>query len=749
MKTNCKAIILLMLLLTGLSALTSCRKDERLDLAGISAPHIGLSISDAPNDSPALVSLSATYDETGKIVVDGNISRVYTVELESPTLEEVSFDIEPIISNIPTDKVTLSGQHIVIPAGQRSASVSVELKDEDFTFAEEAAERPAKVYELGVRLTNIHGNLSGLSNTEAKVLIKKEAYRACVRLVPTDKTTFEFVRVNNTILQFDDFKCSFRAQLDRPANADVTVDIVSSGLDQESMSSVNITPSQLIIRAGSTVSEGTAEWSMDNSILTNRPDLPQYDILLTPKTTSEDEFVGVGEVPGMGASVLTVRMNMLRTISNLDEVVGRHIDRSAFTTDIEFGEEIFFDGSTTTAWRIPDKAGSSVTVDLGREYDISALRLGSKNALSLTKISTNIAISKDGKTFQEIGRMDNTNSAVFGNDYRFALFYYGVRAKYLRLTFSATEDFLKISEIDIYEGDNGASVSLFSENNNVLTGNITHASAQSTSDVNFNFYVRTNLAKAEGYNVNVSIANELVETYNLEHGTAYSTIEISDVIITPRSLSIPANKYRSQTQVNLKLQNSSLSKYKNPEGYLVPIKVTSENSDVESKSAVLWLIIQSQENILVKNPSVEKNADESLLRDRTGWIATGEDGSDYSQKMFDQEKNKIDDQLKSIIINMGSPKSFKTICFSIPNPFNEPNKIKKIRISQSEDGENFKIIGEGDDKYLNTLNYEYGELLMYTIAQFERVIYTQYIKLEAIETGKSFEGFTEFYIIQE
>lgn len=754
MKNIRKINLLFALLLGGALALTGCREDEELNLAGMPATQIGLSISEAPEDSPAMVNLSATYDAEGKIVVDGAISRVYTVALASPSLEEVSFDVEPIIANIPADKVAFSEKHLIIPAGHRSASVTVTLTDEDFSFTEDVAELPAKVYELGVKLTNIQGNLTDLASTEAKVVIDKESYRACVRLVGENGNTAAFERscFNGQVLGGDELKYSFKAVLDRPAHADVTVDIVPSGLDEQGLKTMQITPSQLTIPAGETESTESAVWTMTDEIMTGNDDPYQWNILLTPTVTSTDEFVSVEETSDTDVVTLTVdkAINAVRPMESLDDLIGaRVMNRAAWTADIE-NSGVFFDGSRDTYWEITDTQGTPVTIDLGREYDIAALRVGSNSSYNMRYITGDIAISKDGEAFGKIGRMDSSTSlAMEGDYYRVVSFYGTVRTRYLRLTLATSYSWYNtIAEIDIYEGDTEPVVYTPVGDNNEVNGKIAHTPIGSFSGVDVSFFARTNMPSDNGYTVNVAVDNSLVASYNAEHGTAYQTLEDGYLQLDNVPARIAAKAYKSSEAVKVSL-TGDVSALTEANGYLVPLRLTSSAAASSAKQGVVWLIITPENSYFMSNPTADQIKGEPA--DRSSWtVRDATAGTDLGRTLFDgDDYSCINSSIRSVIFDLQRSHNIQGLRFMVKyGSYGGSYDVKKIRISVSDDDTSYTIIGEVDNNYWYMPADYYDPLDGQHMLVTYGVISARYVKLELLEVGSYFYGLADFDVLE-
>ena len=121
-----------------------CQDDEVVDLVKYPVNQPVITIDDAEGASKA--TLTAVYKSDGTLKLDGPVTRTYTFHFAaSPEDATVTFDI--INTNIPKENVEISDTKVVLPAGSTDASVTVTLKDEDFSFA--ASNYDAATYELG------------------------------------------------------------------------------------------------------------------------------------------------------------------------------------------------------------------------------------------------------------------------------------------------------------------------------------------------------------------------------------------------------------------------------------------------------------------------------------------------------------------------------------------------------------------------------------------------------------------------
>lgn len=265
----------------GALVMTSCRKDETVDLAGYPSTNIGVGIE---GQDPGVVSvpLKATYDAEGAISVNGDLTRTYTFQLAAPSPEDLTLKLEPIIVNIPEDKVEISATELHIPAGSKSAEpVTVTFLDSDFSFA--GPDAGAKTYELGVRVVSAKGyDPEFVGGNEAKVVVEKEAYVAhfSIRGSLGNYALFKRSYAKGKILDSDLMTLEFRVLTDRPVLEDTQIAITSEGVPEAFKGDETITPAVLTIPVGTKESSEKATWTLKDDFLLTNAEAEKYGVLL-------------------------------------------------------------------------------------------------------------------------------------------------------------------------------------------------------------------------------------------------------------------------------------------------------------------------------------------------------------------------------------------------------------------------------------------------------------------------------------
>ena len=265
-----------------------CQDDEVVDLVKYPVNQPAITIDDAEGASKA--TLTAVYKSDGTLELDGPVTRTYTFHFAaSPEDATVTFDI--INTNIPKENVEISATKVVLPAGSTDASVTVTLKDEDFSFA--ASNYDATTYELGVK-ASVEGYKIGTEPIESKVVIEKEAYTASCSVVGESGNNVAFERAfsQGAIVNPDPISYTFKMKLDKPARKDVKVKLATTGLDEQFMKNITVTPAEITIAAGE-LESAEVTWTITDDFLLTTAGEESHTLVVTASAESEDPVVKV------------------------------------------------------------------------------------------------------------------------------------------------------------------------------------------------------------------------------------------------------------------------------------------------------------------------------------------------------------------------------------------------------------------------------------------------------------------------
>ncbi|MCC8034906.1 MAG: DUF4989 domain-containing protein [Rikenellaceae bacterium] len=420
--------------------LGACMEDEKVHLAGYPDTPVLLYISGLENNA-ASAEFKATYDGNGDLVTTGDISRTYVVKLATPSPEDTHFVVEPVIENIPEDKVSISETKFTIPAGFTTREITVELTDPSVV----ETDPEEKTYQLGLRIVSMGGYKTAAFNSEAKVTLVKEAYIVNLSLSGDEGRSVNFTREydGGIIVGTDPIEYTFRVYLDKPAESDVTVRFTTTGLSQQFAGDVTVTPAEVVIPAGDKVSEDIT-WTVTDDFLLAGSTAEDFILEITPSFTTDDHRVVVAEE---GTIVINVSkfINLVDIISAV-EAEWTMFDRSDWTADnsSSYSGSAILDGSLTT-----DIGGGRTlwaTIDMKEKKDIAGIVTRSyNNSASYSPNVVGIYVSDDGETWKVLGIKEITTKT---GSYYFKL-KETVSAQYIMLDMTSTST-IYLAEVEVY-----------------------------------------------------------------------------------------------------------------------------------------------------------------------------------------------------------------------------------------------------------------------------------------------------------
>lgn len=444
MKTYYK--LFLSLAIGSFITFAGCQDDEVVDLVKYPVNQPAITINDAEGASKA--TLTAVYKSDGTLELNGPVTRTYTFHFAaSPEDATVTFDV--INTNIPKECVEISDTKVVLPAGSTDASVTVTLKNEDFSFA--ASNYDATIYELGVK-ASVEGYKIGTEPIESKVVIEKEAYTAACYVVGENGNNVSFERGYSlgSIVNSDPISYTFKMKLDKPAREDVKVKLTTAGLDEKFMNKITVAPAEITIPAGE-LESAEITWSITDDFLLTTADPETYTIVVTASAESEDPVV----VENKKENFLTFNVNkVFRTFSYVSDKVTNWVElvKTSWSVEVDptangsgndiidghggvYGNYIY---KSADFWFIVDMKTAKTMTGVGIDY----LRYGVANSPKKIIISTSV----DNKTWTTQGTVDTPQS----NNHYFQ-FFAPQNARYVKVELSERYDsFIGVTEVYIY-----------------------------------------------------------------------------------------------------------------------------------------------------------------------------------------------------------------------------------------------------------------------------------------------------------
>lgn len=428
--------------------IVACVPEEKVDLAGYPETQLGLNIGDIKTPSQNLT-LTALYNNQGTLDIDGAVSHTYLIRLSEPNSQDMTFVIEPLLVNIPADKIVVSPSSFILKAGEIDLPVSVTCTDADFTFA--ALHKAAETYEIGLKVVDVKGyNVSrSIVGNEARVTINKEAYVSRYSLADGQGRTASFERKywDGAILNATGMSYDFKAYLDKPADTDVKVTFTMDGLPAAFASTWSVTPAEVVIPAGS-ISSATATWTLSDNFLKTNANPEDYVLTLNSAIQTTDPTVVVAE----GKSQIT--FNVAKKLDALELVPATvPVSIPAGWTKYASTGWVFtptaasnvFDGSLTT-FQSANNGTITISVDMLTAKALTGfiVRPYSNNA-TYNASSVEVFISDDGVTYTSIGSQTVTTRPTY-----YTLRLLGsITTRYLRFVTKYT-GYQYISEIEIY-----------------------------------------------------------------------------------------------------------------------------------------------------------------------------------------------------------------------------------------------------------------------------------------------------------
>lgn len=420
-----------------------CQDDEVVDLVKYPVNQPAITINDAEGASKA--TLTAVYKSDGTLELNGPVTRTYTFHFAaSPEDATVTFDV--INTNIPKENVEISDTKVVLPAGSTDASVTVTLKDEDFSFA--ASNYDAATYELGVK-ASVEGYKIGTESIESKIVIEKEAYIASCSVVGENGNTVSFERAfsQGAIVNTDPISYAFKMKLDKPARKDVKVKLATTGLDEKFMNKITVTPAEITIPAGE-LESAEITWSITDDFLLTTTEAEFHTLVVAASVESEDPVVKVNSKE----NILTFNVDkVVRNFKYLSAIGSNWVELSKdgwgaeIPSGVSGSASYLIDGnggsygsdvySSNPFWFVIDMKSPQTFLALGIDYYYTY-------AAKKVRISTSL----DNETWTSQGVLEAPRA---GNHY--FEFFSSITARYVKVELLAGfSSYIDVTEVYIY-----------------------------------------------------------------------------------------------------------------------------------------------------------------------------------------------------------------------------------------------------------------------------------------------------------
>ena len=268
---------------------------------------------------------------------------------------------------------------------------------------------------LGVK-ASVEGYKIGTEPIESKVVIEKEAYTASCSVVGEsgNNVTFERAFSQGAIVNPDPISYTFKMKLDKPARKDVKVKLATTGLDQQFMNDITVTPAEIVIPAGE-LESAEVTWTITDDFLLTTADPETHTLVVTASAESEDPVV----VENKNEKFLTFNVNKaFRNFGYVSDKVTNWVELAKTGWSVELDPSLWSNGNIL----IDGKGGSSgsdiyksgdfwFVVDMKSEKTMTGLGIdyynnGSASSPKKVTISTSI----DNETWVTQGTVDTPQS---------------------------------------------------------------------------------------------------------------------------------------------------------------------------------------------------------------------------------------------------------------------------------------------------------------------------------------------------
>lgn len=280
---------------------------------------------------------------------------------------------------------------------------------------------------------------------------------------------------------------------------------------------------------------------------------------------------------------------------------------------------------------------------------------------------------------------------------------------------------------------------------NPAKGSIINTPRGSFGLVDVKFPVKSTMPANQVVEVTLALNNSLVESYNRQFNTNYSTLDASVLTLDNSKLRIESGMFISKDSINVRISDSKFSELK--EGnYLLPIQITSvtggmAQSVLESNTTV-YIVVE----VLFDNSNIKPVSDVAnegvIIADRSAWKAeyVGSYNSDApTSRLFDGD-NKSGSDLwgpfsSSAYLIVDLNKEYADITGICLHHVGSQWRYLETNIYSSSDKQNWRLEGTAKD-------YKAAEE---NILFFER-IKARYIKVQGIRCADFNFVLSEFNI---
>ena len=424
--------------------------------------------------------------------------------------------------------------------------------------------------------------------------------------------------------------------------------------------------------------------------------------------------------------------NVIRAIKSVDDIDGLETPETSEwkAEGVNYGN--LFDGDNNTSVNI-ESGGEPLVLDMQKVLNVSGLRIGTGRTYASFQIL--IEYSEDGTVWKQAGTpLSDEYVKVSGNWY--TSFEEDLKARYLRLSLRDTDAVMSLVELGVYIDDSDKpQLYIDPSSASVFNGKIVHKKGVgSTAMLSAEFTVRSTKISTEAMTVGAKMDNALIAAYNEAHATSFVALPEANVSFTTATVDAGVKVSASKVKVSL---TGDLSAFNNVNGYLIPVVLTSDKSEICALRNTVYCIVYPETNII---RDIDSADDMNGLpgSGRNGWSSEIAD----AKYLFDGDNNTaINLNRGSNVITVDLGGSHKVTGFYLYG-----YKVSNISVAYSTDGKQWILGGtaEKSEIYTTASSWSDGETYLSIVDYVE----ARYVRLTFDMTGYYDNRISEFNIYE-
>lgn len=338
--------------------------------------------------------------------------------------------------------------------------------------------------------------------------------------------------------------------------------------------------------------------------------LTELEYIAAVSISSAD--MATSEVKGTYYLQVLTEKNCIKQIESQDDVMG--FNPSDYS-GMEYIEGL--SGNINENHRVSTQETVTVAMDLKNTYLISGLAYDVLYSWDNSPTISAIMYSEDNTNWEQAGSPEGKE--YINDNSTYVAFYGFIKARYLKFTIDATQS---------YYGHFNNFRFFYMESENPMIyladgdfkGQILHNPAGTEGNMNVELNVKNTIPTSKAISVSASVDNSLISSYNAAHGTAYESINTSNINIEGNVVIAPnASEGNSKFKITL---TGDLSGYTSDNSYLIPVTVSTSDAEVSKTKSVAYIVVE-QKTVYLRSNFVESQIGAPALQDKSGWSIEG------------------------------------------------------------------------------------------------------------------------------